>query len=83
MTIEIHNPELESLLQQRIRAGNFSSVEDMLLETFRGAHSDAPTEDEKKRRALAAADRIRELRQHSKPDPEGLTSLDYIRLGRR
>ena len=45
MTIEIHNPELESLLQQRIRAGNFSSVEDMLLETFRGAHSDAPAED--------------------------------------
>jgi hypothetical protein len=80
--IEIHNPELESLLQQRIRAGNFSSVEDMLLETFRGAQNDA-SEEEKKRRALAAADRIRELRQYSKPDPEGLTSLDYIRLGRR
>ena len=82
MTIEIHNPELENLLQQRIRAGNFSSVEDMLLETFRGAHSDASA-DERNRRAQAAADRIRELRQHSKPDPEGLTSLDYIRLGRR
>ena len=53
-----------------------------LLDTFRGANSDA-SEDEKKSRALAAADRIRELRQHSKPDPEGLTSLDYIRLGRR
>jgi hypothetical protein len=82
MTIEIHNPELESLLQQRIRAGNFSSVEDMLLETFRGAQNDA-SEEEKKRRALAAADRIRELRQQSKPDAEGLTSLDYIRPGRR
>jgi hypothetical protein len=83
MTIEIHNPELENLLQQRISAGNFSSVEDMLLETFRGVHSDGPADDEKNRRAQAAADRIRELRQHSKPDPEGLTSLDYIRLGRR
>jgi len=83
MTIEIHNPELENLLQQRIRAGNFSSVEDMLLETFRGAHSDGFTEKERNRRAQAAADRIRELRQQSKPDPEGLTSLDYIRLGRR
>ena len=30
MTIEIHNPELESILEQRLRAGNFASVEEML-----------------------------------------------------
>ena len=29
MTIEIHNPELESILQQQLKAGNFASVEDM------------------------------------------------------
>lgn len=27
MTIEIHNPELESILQQQLKAGNFASVE--------------------------------------------------------
>lgn len=35
MTIEIHNPELERLLQQRIKAGNFANVEEMLLDTLR------------------------------------------------
>jgi hypothetical protein len=35
MTIEIHNPELESLLQQRINAGD--DVEEMLLHALRGA----------------------------------------------
>ena len=35
MIIQIHNPELESLLQQRTREGNFASVESMLLEALR------------------------------------------------
>lgn len=35
MTIEIHNPELERLLQQRIEAGNFADVEEMLLYALR------------------------------------------------
>ena len=83
MTIEIDNPELEKLIEQRIRAGNFSSVEDMLLQTFNGTLGDNPADENARRRAQAAADRIRELRQYSKPDPEGLTSLDYIHLDRR
>ena len=29
MTIEIHNPELESILQQQLKAGNFANVEDI------------------------------------------------------
>jgi len=32
---------------------------------------------------LAAAARIRELQKHVKPDPEGWTSRDYIKFGRR
>lgn len=32
--IEIHNPELEVILQQRLKDGNFANVEDMLLKTF-------------------------------------------------
>ena len=35
MAIEIHNPELEAILHQRTKAGNFSTVEDMLLQTLR------------------------------------------------
>lgn len=34
MTIEIHNPELEVILRQRLKDGNFADVEDMLLQTF-------------------------------------------------
>jgi hypothetical protein len=51
MTIEIHNPELESILQQQLKAGNFASVEDMLLQTFRGVQS--PGDEQRKVRALA------------------------------
>lgn len=60
MTIEIHNPELESILQQ-IEAGNFASVEDMLLKTFPGVHP--PSDDQRNAKALDAATRIRELRK--------------------
>ena len=43
MTIEIHNPELEVILQQRLKAGNFANVEDMLLQTLRSAPEASPT----------------------------------------
>jgi hypothetical protein len=42
MTIEIHNPELEVILQQRLAVGNFANVEDMLLQTLRNAPEPAP-----------------------------------------
>ena len=35
LAIEIRNPELESILEQRLKAGKFESIEDMLLQTFR------------------------------------------------
>lgn len=42
MTIKIHNPEFEQLLQQRIKAGNFANVEDMLLDTLRREEKHTP-----------------------------------------
>ena len=39
MIIEIRNAELEGLLHQRVAAGKFANVEDMLLETFRAAQA--------------------------------------------
>lgn len=84
MMIEIHNPELESLLQQRIRSGNFSNVEDMLLETFRGTQSDASVEEEKKQRAISAAARIRELRKGVTLErPEGTSLREYAHIGHK
>lgn len=84
MTIEIHNPELESLLQQRIRSGNFSNVEDMLLETLRAAQPDASLEEEKKRQAIAAAARIRELRKGVRLErPAGVSLREYAHIGHK
>ncbi|MBX3568830.1 MAG: type II toxin-antitoxin system prevent-host-death family antitoxin [Rhizobiaceae bacterium] len=40
----------------------------------------APRDVEKARAAIEA---IRELRKSVKPDPDGLTNLDYIEMGRR
>ena len=83
MTIEIHNPELESILHQRLKAGNFASFEDLLLETFRDAQ--CPGDDEgRKAKALEAAARIRELRKGVTLDrPQGMSLREYAHIGHR
>ena len=35
MTIEIHQPELEALIQRRIDSGDFQNVEEILLKAMR------------------------------------------------
>ena len=35
MTIEIHNPELEALIRQRMESGAFDDVEDVLIEALK------------------------------------------------
>ena len=82
MTIEIHNPELESILQQQLKAGNFASVEDLLLRTFRGAQLAA--DEQWKAKALEAAARIRELRKGVTLNrPEGMSLREYAHTGHR
>ncbi len=85
MTIEIHNAELESILQQRLKSGNFASVEDLLLETLRETQpSAAPTATEKKAKALEAASLIRELRKGVTLNrPEGTSLREYAHIGHR
>jgi hypothetical protein len=34
MTIEIHRPELEALIMERMRAGGFNNVEDVLMQAL-------------------------------------------------
>ena len=76
MTIEIHNPELESMLQQQLKVGNFASIEDMLLQTFRSAQP--PVDEQLRTRARYAAERIRELRKGVRLErPEDMSLREY------
>jgi len=82
MTIEIHNPELETILQEQLKAGNFGSVEEMLLQTFRGVQ--LLDDEQLKTRALEAAARIRELRKGVTLDrPQGMSLREYAHSGHR
>jgi hypothetical protein len=35
MTIEIHNPEVEALIMERMRNGGFQNVEDVLMQALK------------------------------------------------
>ena len=37
MTIEIHKPELEALIQERMKSGTFQNVEDVLLQALKSS----------------------------------------------
>ena len=37
MTIEIHKPELEALIIERLRSGAFESIEDILMQALKGS----------------------------------------------
>jgi hypothetical protein len=42
MTIEIHRPELEALIMQRMKAGGFQNVEDALMQALETAPDAEP-----------------------------------------
>lgn len=37
MTIEIHKPELEALIIERLRSGAFDTIEDVLMQALQGS----------------------------------------------
>lgn len=43
MTIEITKPEVEALIQQRLRSGAFESAEDVILHALRSAEPERRT----------------------------------------
>lgn len=43
MTIEITKPEVEALIQQRLRSGVFTNAEDVILHALRSSESRHPT----------------------------------------
>jgi hypothetical protein len=45
MTIEIHQPEFEALIEERMQTGAFASVEDVLLQALKASPKPAPVPD--------------------------------------
>jgi hypothetical protein len=60
MNIEITRPEIESLIQRRLRSGAFLDAEDVILQALQ-SFAPEPGQVVDKQRALAAGARIREL----------------------
>jgi Arc/MetJ-type ribon-helix-helix transcriptional regulator len=42
MTIEIHRPELEALIRERMNSGPFQNVEDVIMQALRSAPAAEP-----------------------------------------
>jgi hypothetical protein len=42
MTIEIHRPELEALIRERMNSGGFHDAEDVIMQAFRSAPAAEP-----------------------------------------
>jgi hypothetical protein len=45
MNIEIHQPELEALIQQRMASGRFQSIEDVLMQALKSSPETAEPEN--------------------------------------
>jgi hypothetical protein len=60
MTIEIHRPELEALIRERMKIGGFQNIEDVLMQALKSspptAGKDAGLSDEKP--AVSGADLV-------------------------
>lgn len=85
MTIEIHNRELEQFLEERLKAGNFATMEAMLIDTLMPvqASPDGPA-DTQKLKAVAAAEGLRKLRKGISLDrPSGMSLREYAHIGHR
>jgi hypothetical protein len=59
MTIEIHKPELEALIRERMKTGGFHDVEDALIQAL--TTSDAPPQAGPRREKRTGADLIAAL----------------------
>jgi len=49
MTIEIHRPELEALIMERMKAGAFQNVEDVLMQALEASRPVKPAPPAKNR----------------------------------
>jgi hypothetical protein len=52
MTIQITRPELEALIKERLRTGEYDSAEELILEALRASGAKGETDDEGRTRAI-------------------------------
>jgi hypothetical protein len=53
MTIEIHRPELEALILERMKSGGFHDVEDVLMQALKSSPPAAPAGSSREKRTGA------------------------------
>jgi hypothetical protein len=53
MTIQIHNPELEALIRERLGSGTFTDVEDILIQALKSSPTGERRPARKPRKNLA------------------------------
>lgn len=53
MTIEIHRPELEALIRERLTSGTFQDVEDVLMQALKSSPPGEPVAPRKPKKNLA------------------------------
>ena len=61
MTIEIHRPELEALIRERMESGEFQSVEDVLMQALKPSALTTETLTPPKRRRPAGRKSLAQL----------------------
>jgi hypothetical protein len=52
VTIQITNPEVEALVNRRLKTGAFKDAEDVILHALKSSESEAREIDEKRRKAI-------------------------------
>ena len=80
MTIQITRPEVEMLINQRLKTGPFKDAEDVILDALKSSEPPTSANDEKRREAIAClmafgkthgltlgGMTIRELREEARP----------------
>lgn len=80
MTIEIRQPELENLIQQRLGSGEFSSVEELLTAALSHFPGDRRFQPEIRREAVR---RMKEFGAQSKLSLGELVSRQLLHEGHR
>jgi hypothetical protein len=53
MAIEIHRPELEALIRERLTSGTFQDVEDVLMQALKSSPPSEPVASRKPKKNLA------------------------------
>jgi hypothetical protein len=68
MTIEIHRPELEALIRERMNNGGFHDVEDAIMQALRSAPAPEPPHRRSGQELIDACAKVRGLLTNEEVD---------------